>query len=167
MSPVQSYIRRTKNHIAVQTLVASSCRNGAIIDLAGEILSNGFSEQALIEQSRRLRQEFDHNVVKLRITLERAKAVAAAEWICPERSEAPAAPANSPAETHLLDDLTPREVEVLRLIAEGKSSKEVAGQLGMAFRTAVCHRYRIFQKLRVHETASVVRLAVRAGLIQA
>jgi DNA-binding NarL/FixJ family response regulator len=125
------------------------------------------SHRELIEESRRLRQEFDQNVIKLRVTLERTKAVTAAQWIWPDGSKVSTASQSSTAETRLLDGLTRREVQVLRLIAEGKSSKEVALELGMAFRTAVCHRYRIFQKLRVHETASVVRLAVRAGLIQA
>ena len=124
------------------------------------------SHEELIQESQRLRHEFDQNVVKLRITLERAKAVAAGEWIGPEQSKVAPAAEESAAETHLLDGLTRREVEVLRLVAEGKSSKEIAVELGMAFRTAVCHRYRIFQKLNVHEIASVVRLAVRAGLIQ-
>ena len=124
------------------------------------------SHQELIQESQRVRQEFDQNVTKLRVTLERTKAVAAGEWIRPEWSEDALASENSASEAHLLDGLTPREVEVLRLVAEGKSSNEIAKELGMAFRTAVCHRYRIFQKLNVHETASVVRLAVRAGLIQ-
>ena len=66
-----------------------------------------------------------------------------------------------------LDRLTPREREILRLIAEGESSKAIAGKLGIAFRTVVCHRYRILKKLEVHETASLVRLAIRAGLVDA
>jgi DNA-binding NarL/FixJ family response regulator len=137
------------------------------MDVAEEILSARSSHQELIEESQRLRQEFDHNVIKLRVTLERTKAVTAADWVWLNGSKVSITPENSATETHLLDSLTRREVEVLRLIAEGKSSKEVAKELGMAFRTAVCHRYRIFQKLKVHETASVVRLAVRAGLIHA
>lgn len=66
----------------------------------------------------------------------------------------------------LLDALTPREVEVLRLIAEGVSSKDIAKRLKIRFKTVVCHRSRILQKLRVHETASLVRIAIRAGLIE-
>jgi len=138
-----------------------------MINRAERILNARSSHRELIEESRRLRQEFDQNVIKLRVTLERTKAVTAAQWIWPDGSKVSTASQSSTAETRLLDGLTRREVQVLRLIAVGKSSKEVALELGMAFRTAVCHRYRIFQKLRVHETASVVRLAVRAGLIQA
>ena len=129
-------------------------------------LSSEFTLPKLIQESQRVREEFHLNVVKLRLTLEKTKAVTAAfEW--PEISEPQAPAAGESVDPQLLKDLTRREVEVLRLIAEGKSSKEIAVALGMAFRTAVCHRYRIFQKLKVHETASVVRLAVRAGLIKA
>ena len=61
-------------------------------------------------------------------------------------------------------ELTSRELQVLRLIASGKTSKQVAVELGIAFRTVVCHRYRIFQKLGVHNTAELVMFAVRAGM---
>lgn len=66
-----------------------------------------------------------------------------------------------------LKQLTPREVEVLRLIAKGLSTKEVAGRLGIAFKTAVSHRTHLLQKLNKHETASIVRFAIRAGLVSA
>jgi PAS domain S-box-containing protein len=62
--------------------------------------------------------------------------------------------------------LTERERQVLVLIAEGKSTKEAAAQLGISYKTADSHRSRILEKLGVHETASMVRYAIRAGLIQ-
>ncbi|PYM70249.1 MAG: DNA-binding response regulator [Candidatus Rokuibacteriota bacterium] len=65
------------------------------------------------------------------------------------------------------DPLTSREREVLQLVAEGKSTKEVAGLLGISFKTAESHRTRILKKLNLHETAGLVRYAVRRGLIQA
>jgi len=64
------------------------------------------------------------------------------------------------------DPLTSREREVLQLVAEGKSTKEVAGLLGISFKTAESHRTRILKKLDLHETAGLVRYAVRRGLIQ-
>jgi PAS domain S-box-containing protein len=63
--------------------------------------------------------------------------------------------------------LTERERQVLVLIAEGKSTKEAAAHLGITYKTADSHRSRILEKLGVHETASMVRYAIRAGLIQA
>jgi PAS domain S-box-containing protein len=61
--------------------------------------------------------------------------------------------------------LTERERQVLVLIAEGKSTKEAAATLGISYKTADSHRSRILEKLGVHETASMVRYAIRAGLI--
>jgi PAS domain S-box-containing protein len=63
--------------------------------------------------------------------------------------------------------LTERERQVLVLIAEGKSTKEAAARLGISYKTADSHRSRILEKLGVHETASMVRYAIRAGLIEA
>lgn len=65
------------------------------------------------------------------------------------------------------DPLTERERHVLQLIAEGKSTKEVAQVLGVSFKTAESHRMRIMGKLDIHNTAGLVRYAVRRGLIQA
>jgi PAS domain S-box-containing protein len=61
--------------------------------------------------------------------------------------------------------LTERERQVLVLIAAGKSTKETAANLGISYKTADSHRSRILEKLGVHETASMVRYAIRAGLI--
>ena len=61
--------------------------------------------------------------------------------------------------------LTERERQVLVIIAGGKSTKETAAQLGISYKTADSHRSRILEKLGVHETASMVRYAIRAGLI--
>lgn len=63
--------------------------------------------------------------------------------------------------------LTERERQVLVLIAGGRSTKEAAIQLGISYKTADSHRSRILEKLGVHETASMVRYAIRAGLIEA
>jgi len=66
----------------------------------------------------------------------------------------------------LVFGLTEREREVLVLIATGRSTKEAAKQLGISYKTADSHRSRILEKLGVHETASMVRYAIRAGLIE-
>jgi DNA-binding NarL/FixJ family response regulator len=65
------------------------------------------------------------------------------------------------------DPLTPREREVLQLVAEGRTSKEAASVLGVSIKTAESHRTRIMTKLDIHETAGLVRYAIRRGLIQA
>ena len=61
--------------------------------------------------------------------------------------------------------LSRREHQVLTLIVAGKTSKEIAAALGISFKTAVTHRASIMSKLDVHEIASVVREAIRRGLV--
>ncbi len=65
------------------------------------------------------------------------------------------------------DPLSSREQQVLKLIAEGKTTREIAGMLGISSKTAESHRARVMKKLDIHETASLVRYAVRHGLIEA
>ena len=64
------------------------------------------------------------------------------------------------------DPLTGREREVLQLVAEGRTTKEIAKRLGISVKTADSHRTRIMRKLDIHATAGLVRHAIRVGLIQ-
>jgi two-component system response regulator NreC len=64
------------------------------------------------------------------------------------------------------DPLTSRERQILQLIGEGKSSKEIAVLLGISIKTAESHRTRLMGKLDIHELASLVRYAIRRGLVQ-
>jgi DNA-binding NarL/FixJ family response regulator len=64
------------------------------------------------------------------------------------------------------DALTLRERQVLQLIAEGKTTRDVASLLFISVKTAETHRTRLMQKLDIHETASLVRYAIRRGLVQ-
>jgi len=68
-------------------------------------------------------------------------------------------------EDMVLDPLSPREREVLQLVAEGKTTKEIAATLGISFKTAETHRANIMGKLDIHETAGLVRYAIRNRLI--
>lgn len=63
--------------------------------------------------------------------------------------------------------LSSREHQVLRLIAEGKTTREIGCLLGVSGKTAESHRARIMRKLDMHETVSLVRYAIRCGLIKA
>lgn len=63
------------------------------------------------------------------------------------------------------DLLTTREREILQLLAEGKSNKEVAGLLNLSLYTVETHRSNIFQKLNLHSTADLILYAVRKGVI--
>ena len=64
-----------------------------------------------------------------------------------------------------LDDLTSREREVLQLIAEGHTNREIAARLSISENTVQKHRGSLMAKLHVHETAGLVRLAVKHGLV--
>jgi DNA-binding NarL/FixJ family response regulator len=74
--------------------------------------------------------------------------------------------AAAPAHGSAYDALTDREKQVFKLIAEGKSSKEVAALLGVSVKTAMSHRERLMQKLDVHNRAELVHAAVRLGVMR-
>jgi len=63
--------------------------------------------------------------------------------------------------------LTPRQQEVLRLLAEGRSTKEIAFQLELSIKTIETHRAQIMERLGLHDIAGLVRYAVRTGIVQA
>lgn len=62
--------------------------------------------------------------------------------------------------------LTNREREILQLIAEGYTSKEIAGMLFISIKTVENHRANIMSKLDIHDTAGLVRYAIRIGLVE-
>jgi DNA-binding NarL/FixJ family response regulator len=68
--------------------------------------------------------------------------------------------------TNPIDLLTSREREVLQLLAEGKTNKEIAGVLNLSVYTVDAHRGRIMEKLNLHSINDLVRFAVRNGLIE-
>ncbi|HEU0123379.1 MAG TPA: response regulator transcription factor [Bryobacteraceae bacterium] len=67
--------------------------------------------------------------------------------------------------TNPVDLLTAREREVLQLIAEGKTNKDVANQLKLSVYTVEAHRSRLMEKLNLHSTGDLVRFAIRNGFI--
>ncbi|MBS1117592.1 MAG: LuxR family transcriptional regulator [candidate division NC10 bacterium] len=75
-----------------------------------------------------------------------------------EAVRSPQAPTEEP--------LTAREREVLQLVAEGKTTKEIAVLLGISVKTADAHRTRLMQKLDIHDIAGLTRYAIRQGIIQ-
>jgi two-component system, NarL family, response regulator NreC len=63
------------------------------------------------------------------------------------------------------EDLSPREREVLTLLAEGHTSKEIGATLGISHRTAEHHRARVMTKLGINDVAGLTRYAIRSGLV--
>lgn len=64
-----------------------------------------------------------------------------------------------------LEALTPRQREILQLVAEGQTSKEIAQRLNLSHRTVEVHRNQLMKRLGVHDVAGLVRFAIRVGLI--
>jgi DNA-binding NarL/FixJ family response regulator len=65
-----------------------------------------------------------------------------------------------------LSELTARQYEVLKMIAEGQATKKIAGRLDISVKTVETHRAQIMQRLNIHDIAGLVRYALRTGLIK-
>ena len=72
-------------------------------------------------------------------------------------------PGKTPEMTH--PRLTQRELEVLQLVAEGKANKQTAAELGISLKTVEKHRTNLMNKLNIHDTATLTRYAIHAGII--
>lgn len=79
-------------------------------------------------------------------------------YLCPRLGEL--------TETKTNQDLTIRQREILQLIAEGKNAKEIGRILNISSKTVDAHRYNIMARLNINDLASLVRYAIRIGLIQ-
>jgi DNA-binding NarL/FixJ family response regulator len=73
---------------------------------------------------------------------------------------------DGPSETDPLLGLTDRQREILQLIAEGKSTKEIAGILDVSVKTVETHRARLMERLGIKDVPGLVRFALKAGLIE-
>ena len=69
--------------------------------------------------------------------------------------------------TSPVQELTPRQREVLQLVAEGHSTKDIAQKLNLSAKTVDTHRTELMQRLNIHDIAGLVRYAIRVGLISA
>lgn len=67
-------------------------------------------------------------------------------------------------EPHRADDLTPRQRQVLRLVVEGNTMKDIALTLGVSIKTVEAHRAQLMERLRIHDVPGLVRYAMRTGL---
>jgi DNA-binding NarL/FixJ family response regulator len=68
-------------------------------------------------------------------------------------------------ERPLREELTPRQREIVQLIAEGKSTKEIAFLLKVSVKTVEAHRAQLMARLDIHDVAGLVRYAMRVGLV--
>jgi two-component system response regulator NreC len=77
-----------------------------------------------------------------------------------------ATPADLAGESDPYEKLTDREKQVLKLVAEGRSNKEVAQLLGISVKTAMSHREHVMDKLNVHSRTDLIRFALKCGVIR-
>lgn len=73
----------------------------------------------------------------------------------------------SVADVGLFERLTPRQIEIVQLIAEGHRNTEIAAILGMSAKTVETHRTQVMARLDVHDVTALVRYAIRVGLVPA
>jgi len=66
-----------------------------------------------------------------------------------------------------LEQLTPRQREILQLIAEGKNTKNIASDLDVSVKTIESHRLQLMERLNIHDVPGLVRYAIRSGLVSA
>jgi DNA-binding NarL/FixJ family response regulator len=66
-----------------------------------------------------------------------------------------------------LEQLTPRQREILQLIAEGKNTKDIASDLDISVKTIESHRLQLMERLNIHDIPGLVRYAIRTGLVSA
>ena len=112
-------------------------------------IAHGVSARGLWQALMQLRETTEHRAERLRREL--------------ALPEAQSAEAFSPK----LARLTAREIEVLELIAEGLANKQIAAALGISIKTVEKHRQHLMAKLDLHDTASVTRYAISAGVVEA
>jgi len=65
-----------------------------------------------------------------------------------------------------LQRLSPREVQVMQMVAQGKATKEIAAALKIDVKTAHSHRAHMMAKLGVHDPVNLLRYCIRAGLVE-
>lgn len=109
-----------------------------------------------------LKSDADRELVAAVDSLQRRR-----PFLTPNLGSPPAGGAESAPVEGEWGDLTPREREIVQLVAEGRSSKEVAALLGISIKTVESHRTNVMRKLRIRSVSQLVRYAVRNGIVQA
>src|SRR5262245_1071168 len=73
---------------------------------------------------------------------------------------------NNSKHTAMVETLTPRERDVLQLVVRGRTTKEIAAELGISFKTAATHRYSAMSKMGSANAAALVRDSIRLGVVR-
>ncbi len=81
------------------------------------------------------------------------------------RDEVSAIHTKEPQVSVAIDDLTLRQLQVLKLIADGRTTKQIALELSISVKTVESHRAQLMERLGIHDVAGLVRVAIKGGLI--
>lgn len=135
------------------------------------VILSMYSDETLVRQA--IRSGASGYVLKRSATEELLLAIGAASrgetYLSPAIAQSIVGPflAQPPAdgEVHRFDQLTPREHQVLQLVAEGKTNSEIAQILQLSVKTVEKHRANLMTTLQVHDVATLVRTALKYGLI--
>lgn len=149
------------NGLEATVLAKKRCPHTKII-LLSDLWDEQFVARALRSGAEAIVLK-DAAVEELHATI---KAVAGGSYLFPQLSkkDSQAGPDGPVTETELIR-ITGRQREVLQLIGEGKSTKEIATLLRISVNTVKTHRLKLMEKLGVHEITGVVRYAVKVGLV--
>ena len=148
LSGVEATRRLRKSHPGVQVVVLSMHDDAPTVDAALHAGARGYVlKGAGIQNLREAIRTVQRGEVYL--------SAGVSEYVLQGYLQAQGVP---------VDPLTDREREILKLIAEGCTGRQIAEQLGLKAKTVENHRARICEKLDVHTTAGLVRYALRAGI---
>jgi len=75
------------------------------------------------------------------------------------------APSGRSGASEISPKLTPRQREILQLLAEGRSAKEIADTLSISTRTVECHKYQMMETLGLHQSAELIHFAIKQGIV--
>jgi DNA-binding NarL/FixJ family response regulator len=150
---------------ALETKLANQLKNAHIV-FSGSLADDDFIE--LQFQSAALVQESIHLIDRSRAILTGAMEVRVVNALLSASDSGESQPRSSPRPNvePLGKQPSPREFQILQLLAQGKSNKEIAAVLGLSTRTVEGYRARLMAKLELHSLAEVVRYAVRCHLVQ-
>jgi len=145
---------------------------------ATSLISSSYPEIRIIMVSMYAREEYVREamaagaagyLVKRGATGELERAIRAvvdgATYISPEVARDLSRDPTGSSRTHDVSLMTPRQNEVLRLIAEGRSTTEIASILKISAKTVETHRANLMDRLNIHDVPGLVRFAIRAGLV--
>lgn len=152
--PVMSGIEATKaikkDHPEVKVIILTMHDEKSIITMLMDLGADGY----VIKNADRLE------------LLNAIRNVAAGKkHFSPEVTVALLSQEENPMSSALMEGLTEREIEILKLIAEGLSNKEIGDKLFISHRTVDTHRTNLMKKLEVHNIAGLIRFAIKHGLI--